>query len=368
MPDMTQSMVEFAALLRAECGIPVGHGHAHEALRAMEVTGIGSRERLRYALRPVFCSKPGHLEPFDRAFDTFFGNAARGMRQPRHARTQPRDDDAGSALGFRSEIESEAPDERAAGVLKARFSAVASAARASAVVSPDETARLCALADRLVRALHLGRSRRFSPAPHGERFDLRRTLRASLQTGGEPAHVRRLGPSRRNPRIAIVIDGSRSMSEHAPLLLQFARVLCLRSSRVRAFVFSTGLREITKELRNTRDGDAGLEFTGEVWGGGTRIGTALETLERRFRSAVDANALAVIASDGLDVGETAQVREFMRRLHRRAAGVIWLNPHARMPEFKPEAKGMEAALPYVDALLDMRDLEGLASAARHVRR
>ena len=73
-----------------------------------------------------------------------------------------------------------------------------------------------------VRRLHLGLSRRWRPASRGRRFDLRRTLRASLQTGGEALSPRWLRRPRRAPRFVLLVDGSRSMSAHARTALQMA--------------------------------------------------------------------------------------------------------------------------------------------------
>ena len=76
-----------------------------------------------------------------------------------------------------------------------------------------------------VRRLQLGLSRRWRPASRGRRFDLRRTLRASLQTGGEPLAPRWLRRPRRAPRIVLLVDGSRSMSAYARTALQLAVAL-----------------------------------------------------------------------------------------------------------------------------------------------
>ena len=45
--------------------------------------------------------------------------------------------------------------------------------------------KMLAAAKHLATRLHLGKSRRWKGARHGRRFDMRRTLRHSLQTGGE---------------------------------------------------------------------------------------------------------------------------------------------------------------------------------------
>ncbi len=130
----------------------------------------------------------------------------------------------------------------------------------------------------LVRRLRLGHSRRWRAMPAGARFDVRRTMRGGLQTGGEALKPRWQGHPRRNPRI-VVVDGSRSMRESAGIMLQFAYALSQRMRRLDAFVFSTGLRDVTRQLRRLGRGD-GLRLTDltEAWGGGTRIGACLETL------------------------------------------------------------------------------------------
>ncbi len=143
----------------------------------------------------------------------------------------------------------------------------------------------------------------------GERFDLRRTLRASLRTGGDALEPRALGHPLRNPRFVVLLDGSRSMSEHAPKMLQFAYALAKRSRRADVFLFSTKLQDVT---RNLRDADPRqsyrLDDLGEAWGGGTRIGASLTEFVRAYGARLTSDTFAIVVSDGLDVGEIGRLR------------------------------------------------------------
>jgi uncharacterized protein len=38
----------------------------------------------------------------------------------------------------------------------------------------------------------------------------------------------------------------------------------------------------------------------------------------------------------------------LREIRRRSAGIVWLNPHASSAGYAPSARGMQAALPFID--------------------
>ena len=368
MADLASSVLAFSAVLRNEYGFNAGHAHAQDALRALECVGVRNRQSARYALRMVFCSKADQLEAFDRAFDDFFSNAAAlPERRLRAVHAGAHDPDA--PFGTRHEHDEDEAESSARRILHARYSPAPGGAESAPSIPGAGLAESLADAGRLIAGLRLGRSRRWKPNVRGSRFDLRRTLRASLQTGGDPARICTLGHPLRNPRIVLLLDGSRSMTEHALPLLQFAYALCRRTSRAHVFVFSTELREITRELRHmAHPGATALEALGAAWGGGTRIGACLHEFTRAHSSRLSADTLVLIASDGLDAGETTELRQAMRQMHRRCAGILWLNPHAGSPRFESAARGMQAALPYIAALLDAKDLQSLGGAARRLRR
>lgn len=349
-------MLRFCAYLRGEYGLGVGHAEAHDALRAVESVGICDSTRFRCALRLVCCSKRGDIEPFERAFDAFFLAPPRGLPQseyaPKHSRPQGEAEEDDATEARRPRIDAGAADDATTWeTLLAKYSAAAGSAPPPSI--PDEgLPAMLSAASRLIAAVRLGRSRRWRPLARGQRFDLRRTLRASLHTGGDPVVLRRLGHPLRNPRFVVLIDGSRSMTEHGGLMLQFAYALCRRTTRASAFVFSTDLRQITRTLRSSaRAGVWPLDELGEAWGGGTRIGASLLQFARRFPARMSPDDTAtIVISDGLDTGEAGSLERAMREIARRSAVVVWVNPHASREGFRPESRGMRAALPYVDVL------------------
>ena len=70
-------------------------------------------------------------------------------------------------------------------------------------------------------------------------------------------------------------------------------------------------------------------------------------------------AVVVILSDGWDRGEPAEMAEQMERLHRVAHRVVWVNPLKASPGYQPLARGMAAALPFIDDFVEGHSLDSL---------
>jgi uncharacterized protein with von Willebrand factor type A (vWA) domain len=81
---------------------------------------------------------------------------------------------------------------------------------------------------------------------------------------------------------------------------------------------------------------------------------------------VDARTVVVILSDGLDRGDPGVLAAAMRAVQARARKVIWLNPLLGDPRYEPTARGMEAALPFVDQFLPAHDLASLEQLLPHL--
>jgi len=82
---------------------------------------------------------------------------------------------------------------------------------------------------------------------------------------------------------------------------------------------------------------------------------------------VGRDTVVIITSDGLDVGAPDMLRDAMRELHRRSAGVVWLNPLLETEGYEPTASGMRTARPYVTTFTSVNDAPGLARLSRTVR-
>jgi uncharacterized protein with von Willebrand factor type A (vWA) domain len=76
----------------------------------------------------------------------------------------------------------------------------------------------------------------------------------------------------------------------------------------------------------------------------------------------------ILCSDGLETGDPEVLRVQMERLSRLAYRVVWLNPLARDPAYEPLARGMRAALPYVDVFDAGDTLAGVEAVARRLAR
>lgn len=103
-----------------------------------------------------------------------------------------------------------------------------------------------------------------------------------------------------------------------------------------------------------------------TWGGGTKIGRALEILRDRHRNCVDHRATVLIISDGLDVGAPKALNRGITWLTNRAGGIVWLNPLASLPGYEPQSRGMKTCLSYVDALFGFATPDDLVEAARQL--
>ncbi|MGH8917131.1 MAG: VWA domain-containing protein, partial [Actinomycetes bacterium] len=74
-------------------------------------------------------------------------------------------------------------------------------------------------------------------------------------------------------------------------------------------------------------------------------------------------AVVVIVSDGWDRGDPEQLAAEMGRLQRVAHRVVWVNPLKASPGYAPLARGMAAALPYVDQFVEGHSLASLQELA-----
>ncbi len=234
-------------------------------------------------------------------------------------------------------------------------------------LEPGELAALYRLMSRLVIATPLRRTRRARRDRHGERVDLRRTLRASLRTGGDPIRIarrrRRIVPR----RIVPLCDISGSMEPYARAYLQFLTSAARSGPQVETFAFATRLTRLTRALASRSPERAMRRAAAAApdWSSGTRIGHALKTFnDRHGRRGMARGAIVVILSAGWERGDPALVGREMERLARLAHRIVWVNPRLSAPGFSPRVGGMAAALPHCDAVVSGHNLEALEEVVR----
>jgi uncharacterized protein with von Willebrand factor type A (vWA) domain len=235
--------------------------------------------------------------------------------------------------------------------------------------TPDDLAAMERLLARLAARLATRRSRRLVPTRGGGVPDLRRSLRRAVSTGGELlALARRARPVER-PRLVVLCDTSGSMDPHARFLLAFVLSLRRAARATEVFAFNTSLVRLTPWLARGAAAATLDRLAASVpdWAGGTRIGESLDRfVADHLHERVDARTVVLILSDGLDRGDVALLARAMRAIRSRARKVIWLNPLLGDPRYEPTARGMEAALPFVDQFLPAHDLASLERLLPHL--
>lgn len=158
------------------------------------------------------------------------------------------------------------------------------------------------------------------------------------------------------------------MDLYSQFLLQFSYAFQQNYRRIETFTFSTDLQRITPLLRGLDFQTAleGLQQQPLGWSGGTRIGVSLASLCQNYRRLLTRQTIVIILSDGMDTGEIDLLSMSMHTIHRRVARVIWLNPLAGRPGYTPSARGMEAALPYIDVFASAHNVDSLRLLARYL--
>jgi uncharacterized protein with von Willebrand factor type A (vWA) domain len=364
---VTERLAALSALLRAQ-GTRVGVGELLSAHRALAAVDAGSREDARLALRAVLCSARADLARFEAAFVAVFGDGSvPAARDPLSALgTIEREALPSMAIPGDGPVSAESLSEEEVVVPAAWSSAELLRHKDFAAYTEAETVLARELIARLARRGPTRVSRRLRPSRgRSHRPDLRRIVRASLRTSGEPVDRHWRAPSERPRPVVLVCDVSGSMTAYARMLLQYMHASISARRRVEAFVFGTRLTRVTNELSG-RDHDRALErAAGAVadFSGGTRIGAALASLNRDHGRRVGRGAVVVILSDGWDRGDPALLDAEMARLRRSAHRLVWLNPLAAHPQFEPLTRGMRAAIPHTDQLLAGNSLASLEQLA-----
>ena len=199
---------------------------------------------------------------------------------------------------------------------------------------------------------------------HGHTIDMRRTIRRSLQYGGEPFHLHNRARQVRIPKLVLMLDVSRSMSVYSYLFLRFARGILSAFKDADAFAFHTRLQHIGETLREQSRVSLieKMELISFGWGGGTRLDSSLQEFNQRYaRNVLNRRTVFVIVSDGYDTGEPDHLVQQLERIRSQVRRIVWVNPLLGQESYTPSTKSMQAALPLIDVFAPGHNLESLAA-------
>lgn len=199
------------------------------------------------------------------------------------------------------------------------------------------------------------------------RLDFRKTMRASLATGGVPAdpRFRRSRPHR--PEIVLLADISGSMATFARFTLQFTYAMATQFSGLRAFAFVDAADEITRLL------EPGADF-GEVFvrvhesaawrHGHSDYGAAFRDLTATLVPDLTPRTTVIVAGDARNnyqepgVGALASVAA-------AADAVYWLNPEPRA-YWDTGDSVISLYAPVCEDVFEVRNLRHLEAFVEHI--
>ena len=340
-------VVDFSRALR-EAGIKCSTSEVIDAYNAVLHLAPGDLASLREALRSTLVKDPSLYGVFDEVFDYFWRGERRrlGLQARRlmvRIVSEKELDPVSRFLSVYSPLE------------------VAWERRIAQVLAGLERRREIARTLRaFMKLLALEAGRRRVQRVRGEE-SLRLSMKRSLRTFGEIVKIARTSRKRVKARLVVLVDVSGSMNDEWEWLYELLAALKhLPSGRYEAFIFSTRLFRATDILEaHTRPDEAIRAIMSEFryWGGGTRIGEALETLVKEYSGILKKKTGVLIVSDGWDLGNLEKLEESLAELKRRVGYLAWITPHASKPGFSPATSCLQIALRYIDTLLPKEALE-----------
>lgn len=382
-PDgrLGDNIVYFCRTLR-KAGMKIGPASVVEAIEAVEVGGLESREQFYWTLHAVLVKKREDRLVFDEAFRVYWRSRELvekmlAMLSPRVAekgekpKAKPAENRVSDAL---NDAQKQEPPHVPQIEIEARLTPTGREflrEKDFAQMSAQELSdAFQAIAQMRLPDDRIETRRWQSGAPRG-RFDPQMTMRHSLRGGGDLILPQWRQKRIVQPPLVIIADISGSMSQYSRIFLHFMHSLRAQSQkkqrRVHSFVFGTRLTNLSHVL-NQRDPDEALDMAANLvqdWSGGTRIGEVLEIFNRTWsRRVLGQGATVLLMTDGLERDDAELLAEQTERLQKSCRKLIWLNPLLRFDGFEARATGVRAMLPFVHEFRAVHSLNALSDLCR----
>ncbi len=376
---IVSNLLVFARLLRF-AGLNVSGEQVADLARVLAQIGLTRREDVHNAARVVLVRRHEDAAIFERAFDLFFnlhGRPPRSVVDPAQAPSarvlRPQNVRQLAEQVRRARPAGESDAESAGSKSERTYSPIEVLRRKDfAEFTPEEIRAAGRLIAQMNWTVGTRRTRRKHSVLHGTALDFTRVARANLAHGGELFQLPEQENKRKPRPLVVLTDISGSMERSTRMLLELFHTLSHTRVKVETFVFATHLTRITPDLRK-RSVQAALSGVGQRvtdWSGGTRIGEALRTFNWQWgRRVLRSGAVVLILSDGWDRGDLELLRDEMARLQRSCYRLIWLAPQpVAAGSLDSIALGLQVALPFVDDLMPVRNLDDLQALALDLAR
>ena len=195
---------------------------------------------------------------------------------------------------------------------------------------------------------------------HSGKLDFRRTIRKGLETGGSFYRLKFRKKRQRKKQLVLLCDVSGSMMQFSEFALRFIQSLNQVSDSSRVFLFSEGVHEADAFSLQNMDLFRNYVRDSGLYGRGTDLGTALESLSAMNPCPLSSSATLLILSDTKTIDQPRALRA-LQEAKRLSGRVIILNP---IPESKWQYVKSIQAFSNVCNMISCSTLRDLAAACR----
>ncbi len=381
---VSSKLASFLRTLR-DNGFAVGLAEGRDAAELMAGGYAAKPGLLRSALKHLFSARKSDWDKFDGIFDAFWlgrrvrsRSTAMGSSKAANNPSLKSLQDAGAKGDGNQSATDQIPssDDAPQGRGEGRMEGASRAENLAEVdfrklADPEQVAQAHDAAARLARMMRTRLTRRDLARRRGYRLDLRRTIHRNISHGGVPIALVKRQRKDKPLRLVVLLDASGSMSMYTSVFLRFIHGVLDEFREAEAFLFHTRLAHVSgamKEKDAARALDR-LSLLAQGAGGGTRIGESLQTFNRWHAARViHSRTVVMIVSDGYETGDAALLGREMAALAKRCRRIVWLNPMMAWEGYSPEAKGIKAALPFVDLYAPANTLASLTALEPYLAR
>jgi uncharacterized protein len=168
----------------------------------------------------------------------------------------------------------------------------------------------------------------------GQIVDVRRTMRASLETGGVPLHLRYRPKRPRRPEIYVLCDVSTSVTSASVFFLSVLHALHDSFRKLRSFVFIERISEVTEVFEHERDFRVIAQRISSEGGvadvsGYTDYGRVWQEFLTEISDELDPRSTVIVLGDARTNGREPHA-EIFAQVAERAGRLFWLNPEPKL--------------------------------------
>lgn len=414
-----EKLTAFSALLRQE-GLVVGPQETADAAEILTAFGMADRATVRDALCAVYAKSQQEQTAFYRAFDSYFVSVeqreAVREKQRREAeelsRRQAEAEEElqvnGKSMDLRDDLREtyvRMPEEKReylrqlmentranlernpqlySNFIRSVFMrylleqqmVMEDAAVGCEEVDPDlallyrdiaqfkeaDIPRATALIARIAQQLNAELGKRRRKGGHSGTLDFKKTIRKGLETGGSFYRLSYRQKRHHRRRLVLLCDVSGSMLQFSEFALRFLKSMSEVSDASRTFLFSEEVREVDPFALQEMEAFRGYVRSSGLYGKGTDLGTALETMCKMKPSPLGPATTLLILSDTKTIDLNRAGRALIEA-RRQAGRVLWLNP---IPEGKWRYVHSIQLLSSICQMVPCSTLEELARACRRL--